>query len=106
MTRIIAINATDPTHLAEVMEAMRELGTPVIRAVWMEVYGAWVALEGSHRLAAAAELGIFPEIEQVQYDEVTPLEDLGCDDSGDGFTLADICDGAYDSSRPCFTFQD
>lgn len=93
--RIIAINKPDTDHLSKVINTMREMGTATIKAVWMEVWGAWVALEGSHRLAAAAELGLTPEIDEVDYDETTSLADLGCDDSGDGFTVADICDSAW-----------
>lgn len=93
---IIIINPTDSAHLAEVTAEMAERGAPTIQAVWMDVFGAWVALEGSHRLTAAEALGLEPEIAEVDYDEETTLADLGCDDSGDGFTVADICDSAYE----------
>lgn len=102
--KIIAINAPEPTHLASVIEAMQDLGASTIKAVWMEVWGAWVALEGSHRLAAASALGVTPELEEIDYDETTSLADLGCDDSGDGFTVADICDSAWERSGLTYTF--
>ena len=40
-------------HLASVTEEMRMLGAPTIKAVWMETWQMWVAMEGCHRLRAA-----------------------------------------------------
>ena len=69
----------DDGHLAQVIEEMRSLGAPRIRAAWMACYGAWVALEGSHRLRAAHALGLSPEMVPVEYDETTTPADLGLD---------------------------
>lgn len=69
MTIIIAINEPDADHLAEVMTTMRETGAPSIRAFWTgEV---WRAVEGSHRIAAAIELGLEINIIAItEYDEI------------------------------------
>jgi hypothetical protein len=56
MVTMYAPHEPDPAHLADVVESMRALGSPEIRALW--IGDAWVALEGSHRVAAAAELGV------------------------------------------------
>ena len=56
---------TDTEHYAAVTEYMREHGAPTIRAWWDECERAWVAVEGSHRIAIALDLGITPEIEDV-----------------------------------------
>lgn len=53
---------SDDEHYAEVRETMLQLGAPTIRAWWDEGTEAWLAIEGSHRIAIAAELGIEPEI--------------------------------------------
>lgn len=67
MTTIIAINEVDTDHLAEVVAEMREMGAPTIRGFWTgEV---WRALEGSHRIAAAAELGLTPNMVHVEETE-------------------------------------
>jgi len=79
---ITAINPTDADHLAEVIEEMRVLGAPVIRAV--ETCYGLVAIEGSHRLAAAAELGLSPEIIVIDEDDIV-----------DGTTLNDIAGDLY-----------
>ena len=57
---LVAPNKTDPTHLAAVKKEMEKLGAPDIRAYWDgEKY---IGLEGSHRARAAKELGLTPNI--------------------------------------------
>lgn len=58
----------DAKHLAEVRAEMQRLGAPELRALWHEGYGVWLAIEGSHRLAIAHELGLTPVIVPVQWD--------------------------------------
>lgn len=67
---ISAINKTDKIHLAEVIEEMKVLGAPVIRVY--DNGDEIVALEGSHRLAAAAALDLTPVI--VRMDEADKME--------------------------------
>ncbi len=66
-------------HLADVTEQMRTLGAPQIRAIWSEVYGIWMAVEGCHRLRAAVALGLTPEIIDISSDETTTVQDDGDD---------------------------
>jgi hypothetical protein len=47
-------------HLRDVIEAMKQLGSPRIRAYFDDKSGAWFATEGTHRLRAAKLLGIAP----------------------------------------------
>jgi hypothetical protein len=64
---VVAPNKTFPTHLADVKKEMETLGTPTIRAYWDgEKY---IALEGSHRLQAAKELNLTPNIEEMRLKE-------------------------------------
>lgn len=60
--------ARDGERLAEVRAEMQRLGAPELRALWHEGYGVWLAIEGSHRLAIAAELGLTPVIVPVNWD--------------------------------------
>ena len=55
----------DEKHLTEVIEEMKKLGTPKIKAIWCAELDAWLALEGCHRLRAAFTLGLTPIIEDV-----------------------------------------
>jgi hypothetical protein len=82
-------NHYDEAHLAAVIEEMKTLGAPVIKAVWMECYDHWAALEGCHRIRAAAALGLTPEIDEVEY------SDAPCD--VDGMTVADVADRSRES---------
>jgi len=58
MTTIYAIHAPEADKLSQVIEQMRSLGAPNIEVV--DCGDFYMALEGSHRLAAAAELGLAP----------------------------------------------
>ena len=86
-------NHYDKSHLEAVKKEMVKKGAPVIHAVWMECFGHWQALEGCHRLRAAKELGLTPEIEEVEYCESTMLSDVVVYDGGEDYTIAEICDG-------------
>ena len=91
----------DPVHLAAVIEQMRTLGAPVIRAV--DMGGYFAALEGCHRLRAAARLGLTPVIEPVEYSEDVTVQELGLDFQ-DEWTVAQIADGA--ARRELLEFED
>jgi len=64
---IIAPNGIDEGHLESVVEFMKINGSPEIRAVWLG--DVWVALEGSHRLAACDCLGVNPRIIECDLDD-------------------------------------
>lgn len=80
----------DEKHLEEVKSEMLTLGAPVIRAVWMECYGHYAAIEGCHRIRAAKELGLVPEIKEIEYiDEIA---------DGSNCTISEICDMSHKSA--------
>lgn len=67
METIIAPHETDPAKLAEVVAQMETFGAPSIMAHYDgEKY---IALEGSHRIAAAAQLGLAVVIIECGEDE-------------------------------------
>jgi hypothetical protein len=89
--KVIPPHALDAdNHLDAVIDAMRGLGAPVIKAVWDECYGLWIALEGSHRLVAAQALGLTPVIEPVEYDDDTTTDDVAPGSYQDNHNVADI----------------
>lgn len=47
-------------HLDEVIDEMKRLGSPRIRAFFDAASGAWFCREGTHRLRAAKALGVAP----------------------------------------------
>ena len=88
----------DAGHLADVIEEMKVIGAPVIKAVWMEVYNHWAALEGCHRIRAAKALGLTPEIEEVEYSD-----DL-VEGMQDDVTVEQIADSSNESE--VISFED
>ena len=84
----------DPDKLQRVIAEMRILGTPKIHAVWEECFGHWQALEGCHRIRAAAELGLTPEIVEVEYSEDMCSTIPGYDGEED-YTITEVCDNGY-----------
>jgi hypothetical protein len=86
----------DVDHLKAVVSDMRTMGAPIIRAVDLGE-GVWAALEGCHRIRAAAELGLTPVLVPVEYSETVTTDDLGmtADFDGDTWTIAQLVDDAW-----------
>lgn len=68
MTMIYTIHAPEEKKLASVIEEMRQLGAPRIQVVDCGDY--YMALEGSHRIAAAHALGLEPELQVHEQDDI------------------------------------
>jgi hypothetical protein len=83
----------DEAKLTEVIAQMRMLGAPTIRAVWMECYGAWAALEGCHRIRAAQALGITPVIEPADYSD--DMITISQDPTDDQISISQVCDSCH-----------
>jgi hypothetical protein len=92
----------DKTHLAEVIEQMKIMGAPKIKAVYMPCWDMYAALEGCHRIRAAKEMGLIPEIIELDYDTVCDLDitdkSLGLDIDNPGTTVGQFCDDSYRST--------
>jgi hypothetical protein len=71
MTTIYAIHQPDADKLSQVISEMRTLGAPTIEVVDCGDY--FQALEGSHRLAAAAELGLEPILTIHEQDDMIDI---------------------------------
>ena len=69
----------DEQHLENVKKIMSTKGAPKIRAIWSDIYGAWLAVEGCHRLRAAQELGLTPEIIDISNNKTALIQDDGED---------------------------
>jgi hypothetical protein len=67
MTTVYTIHNTDPAKLATVKAEMATLGAPVIRVVNCGDY--LMALEGTHRIAAAHALDLAPEFVVIEQDD-------------------------------------
>ena len=101
MTTVILLHAYyDEEHLKEVVSEMQTLGTPTVRVIWSEVYGAYLALEGCHRIRAAKQLGLVPVFEVVEFEDVTEVVNDVCDGIlEDDDTFETIIDRAVNSAN-------
>lgn len=96
MTKIILPHDHfDADHLAAVIKDMETLGAPTIKAVRMEAFDAWVALEGSHRIRAAFELGLEPQIEEIEWSDTVTTDEVVPGSYDDNWTIEQICDDAH-----------
>jgi len=83
-------------HYVSVKKEMLKRGPPQIRAMYNGC-DAWLAIEGSHRIAAAEELGLNIIILEVKPDEVISdhdFEDLS--DEVKACEIWDYCDPGVD----------
>jgi hypothetical protein len=74
MTFALVHKEFDEDHLEEVKEIMKRKGAPVIRCIWSEVYGLWLAIEGCHRIRAAKELGLIPVVKDISENKTAKLQ--------------------------------
>jgi hypothetical protein len=92
-------NKPSQEHLNEVIELMKGMGSPTIRCVNYD--SALIALEGSHRLEAARQLGIDVNVEIMDEDEMMEHDHEGLDSPA---SVADILN-QYDMTANCIKFD-
>jgi hypothetical protein len=99
----LAHNQYDKKHLIEVMAEMEEMGAPTIRIVHVE-NDLYQAIEGCHRLRAAAALGLTPEFEELDNDTLRKdIDGLDYEDGmehDDDATISSI--GDWENVTLCF----
>jgi hypothetical protein len=89
---VVAAHGVDDEHLSDVASQMATLGAPTVRAI--EIAGVLYAIEGTHRLAAAAQLGVQPAIDVVadgDADDAQIITGLDLDDRSE-WTVGDLRD--------------
>jgi hypothetical protein len=103
MQTLYAIHAVDQDKLAEVVAEMRSLGAPKIRVVDCGDY--LMALEGTHRLAACAALGLAPELDVLAQDEMVAADSLDWQDleAGEQYTAGELAGEVFSPS--CGVYQ-
>ena len=102
---IYTMHAATPDHLSEVMAEMRKLGVPTVRVVDCGDY--YMALEGTHRLHAAADLGLAPALVVLAQDELVEADSLDWQDlqAGEIYTAGELAGEAF-SARACALYLD
>lgn len=103
---IYAIHAPKPEKLSQVIEQMRVLGAPTIRVV--NCGDHFMALEGSHRLAAAAELGLEPILTVYEQDEILDVTEHDWYDTanwgGERYTAGEVAGELYSIQARAYKF--
>lgn len=102
---LYTIHAVDVDKLAGVIAEMRDLGAPKIRVVDCRDY--YMALEGVHRLAACAALGIAPELDVLAQDDLVDADSLDWQDlrAGEQYTAGELAGEAYSPSAGVYTID-
>jgi hypothetical protein len=77
ITSLRLVHPTSPEHVERVKAEMLTRGPPTIRVV--ECGDCYMAIEGCHRLIAAAELGIAPVLNVLSQEELVEVDSLGTD---------------------------
>lgn len=98
MQTLFTIHAVNESKLQNVIAEMRVLGAPKIRVVDCGDY--LMALEGTHRIAAAAALGIAPVLDILEQDELIDADSLDWQDlrNGETYTAGELAAEAYSPS--------
>ena len=98
MTTLYTIHAVDQTKLAGIVAEMLTMGSPTIRAVDCGDY--LMALEGVHRIAAAAQLGVALDLEIIEQDDMVAADSLDWQDlrAGEEYTAGELAGEAYSPS--------
>jgi hypothetical protein len=103
---LYTLHQIDNDKLQDVCKQMRILGAPTIRVV--DCGDHYVALEGTHRLAACAALGIAPTLEVLAQDDLVEADSLDWQDlqSGESYSAGELAGEVYSYSNGCYRITD
>lgn len=93
------LHEVDATKLGSVVAEMRQLGAPRVRAVWDDANAIWHAAEGTHRLTAAAQLGLIPTIVEISWEDAADLLNAESGSDWTGEALLDASTRGSDWAR-------
>jgi hypothetical protein len=106
MRTVYAIHAPDQRKLEMVKAEMQTLGVPTIRVIDCGDY--YMAIEGSHRLAAAADLGITPNLIVLEQDSEIDLATTDLDwthnFSGQHYQAGELAYELHGMHNPVYRF--
>lgn len=104
-TTLYTVHATAPAKLTRVVAEMRRLGAPTIRVV--DCGDHYVALEGMHRLAAAAELGLAPVLDVLAQDDPVAADSLDLPQfaAGETYLAGELASELYHTGSGCYAIE-
>jgi hypothetical protein len=103
---LFTIHAVVQAKLEGVVAEMAVMGSPRIRAVNCGDY--LMALEGVHRIAAAAQLGVALDLEILEQNDLVAADSLDWADlcSGQSYTAGELAGEAYSPSCGIYRLND
>jgi len=105
ISALYLIHTVDPDKIAEVKDEMRERGAPTIRVV--DCGDHYMAIEGCHRLVAAAELGVAPNLVVLPQDAMVDGASLDMDAflHTESYTAGEIAGELHHIHNPILTIN-
>lgn len=102
---LYTIHAVDADKLAGIVADMLALGAPTIRVV--DCGDHYIAIEGVHRLAACAQLGIAPILNVLEQDDLVDADSLDWESlrRGEQYTAGELAGEAYSPRSGVYTIQ-
>jgi hypothetical protein len=106
VTTLYTIHGFNEAHVEAVMAEMRTLGAPTIRVV--DCTDHYMAIEGTHRLEAAARLGLSPNLAVLDQDETIEIDSLDIDglETDRPYTAGEIAAEVYSDGAGCYRIED
>jgi hypothetical protein len=106
ITTLYTIHGHSDAKVETVMTEMAMLGTPQVRVV--DCGDHYMALEGTHRLEAAARLGIVPNLIVLEQDELVSADTLDWDylQAGESYTAGELAGEIYSDGSGCYKIED
>lgn len=103
---LYTIHGHNDAKVEAVMAEMGTLGAPTIRVV--DCGDNYMALEGTHRIEAAARLGIAPNIVILDQDDLVEADSLDWDylQQGESYTAAELASEVYSDGCGCYRIED
>lgn len=95
ITTLYTMHGHNEAHVQTVMMKMKRLGRPTLRVV--DCISHYCALEGVHRLEAAARLGIAPKLVVLDPDDLVAADSLDWQDlqSGESYSAEELAGIVY-----------
>jgi hypothetical protein len=99
---LYTIHGHNDVRVGEIMSEMQKLGAPHIRVV--DCGDHYMAIEGTHRLEAAARLGLAPVLVVLDQDEMVEADSLDLDllNGEESYTAGEIAGEVYTPGSGCY----
>lgn len=106
ISTLYTVHGHNEQHVLAVMDEMRTLGAPKIRVV--DCGDHYVAIEGVHRLEAAARLGIAPNLDVLDQNDLIEADSLDSEMflSGESYTAGEIAGECYSQGSGCYSIDE